>query len=98
MQRKQNPPKKQQNNSIRIELCKGYEAEAVVEYNQIDFFKTYCKINKIYILDETYLDKIVCKIEIENHIKDRIMQDINSKKLIIQNFKILSEKFIKKYI
>lgn len=82
----------------KIIKCKGIEAKIELNYSNLENFKYYCKNSKIKIINMEYMDKIVCKIEMDNNKKDKIMQDINSKVLNIENFNILNEKFIEKSI
>lgn len=84
--------------SIRIYKCKGYEAQVEIDYNNLEIFKYYCKNNGINIVDTNYLDVVVCKIEIENIKKEKLIKDINTKEMNIKNIKILCKKYINKSV
>ncbi len=84
--------------SIKIEKCYGQELEIELNYNEFEKFKYYCKNNKINIIHVQYLDNIVCKIELEEHIKHKLMKDFETKNINIKNIKELSKKYITKSI
>ena len=85
-------------NSTKVKKSKGLEATAEVEYNTIDNFKYYCKINNIHIINMEYSNVVICKIELENSIKEKLIDDIGTKKININNLKIICEKFINKSV
>lgn len=86
------------NISEKVEKCIGQEAEVQVEYNNLEFFKYYCKINNIFIEDFVYSDIIICKIQLEESIKQKIIEDFKTKKINLINLKFLSKKLINKSI
>ena len=85
-------------NSIKVKKCEGIEATVELEYNSIDNFKYYCKTNNINITNIEYSNVVICIIELEKSIKEKLIDDIDTKKININNFKILSEKFINKSV
>lgn len=85
-------------NSTKVKKCEGIEATLELEYNTIDNFKYYCKTNNINITNIEYSNVVICKIELEKSIKDKLIDDIDTKKININNFKILCEKFINKSV
>lgn len=85
-------------NSERVEQCIGLEAEVEIEYNNLEVFKYYCKINNIFIENFTYSDKIFCKIQFEEGYKQRLIDDFEAKKVNLVDLKLLSKKFINKCI
>ncbi len=85
-------------NSEKIEKCFGQELEVELEYNNLENFKYYCKINKIFIKDFIYSDTIICKIEVEDEIKQRVIEDFETKKVNLINLKFLSKKLLDKSI
>ena len=85
-------------NSEKIEKCMGIEFEAKIEYNSLETFKYYCKINDIFIENIDYSDIIVCKIQLENKNKDRLLEDFETKKVNLIDLKFLSKKLINKSI
>ena len=82
----------------RIEECIGLEAEVELDYNNLETFKYYCKKNDIYIKDHEYSEKIICKIQLEECNKERLIDDFNTKKVNLINLKFLSKKLIDKSI
>lgn len=82
--------------SDKVEKCYGQELEVVLDYNEFDNFKYYCKNNKINIVETKYLENIVCKIEMEEKAKMQLISDFETKKINIKNIKELSKKFITK--
>lgn len=80
----------------KIYMCKGYEMQIEIDYNNLEVFKYYCKKNNIQITNITYLDVVICNIELEKHIKEKIIDDINKKEIKINNVKVLCEKYINK--
>ena len=82
----------------KIEECIGLEAEVELDYNNLETFKYYCKKNDIYIKDYEYSEKIICKIQLEECNKDRLIVDFNTKKVNLINLKFLSKKLIEKSI
>lgn len=82
----------------KIEECIGLEAEVELDYNNLETFKYYCKKNDIYIKDYEYSEKIICKIQLEECNKERLIDDFNTKKVNLINLKFLSKKLIDKSI
>lgn len=82
----------------KIEECIGLEAEVELDYNNLETFKYYCKKNDIYIKDYEYSEKIICKIQLEECNKERLIDDFNTKKVNLINLKFLSKKLIEKSI
>ena len=79
-------------------LILGEECEVAVEYNNFEKFKYYCKNNDIQIKDTTYTEEIVCKIEMEEDKKEKLLKDYALKNLNFLDFKVLSKKYIEKSI
>ncbi|MFR0922947.1 MAG: YigZ family protein [Clostridia bacterium] len=82
----------------KIEECIGLEAEVELDYNNLETFKYYCKKSDIYINDYVYSEKIICKIQLEECNKERLIDDFNTKKVNLINLKFLSKKLIDKSI
>lgn len=82
----------------KIEKCIGQEAEVEIEYNNLENFKHYCKINNIFIGDFVYSDIIFCKIQLQESSKQRLIEDFETKKINLINLKFLSKKLIDKCI
>ena len=84
--------------SIKIEKRLGSQLEVIVDYSELDNFKYYCRNNKINIIESTFEEKIICKIEMENDKKEKLIEDFKSKKVNLKNIKELSKKYITKSI
>ena len=84
--------------SEKIEMCVGIEAKVILEYNNLETFKHYCKTNEIYIENCEYTDKIVCKIELEESKKQQLISDFETKKVNLIDLEFLSKKLINKCI
>ena len=84
--------------SQKVKKCFGYELEIGLEYNEYENFKYYCKNNKISIVDSQYKENIVCKIELEEEKKQKLMQDFDIKNINLNYIKELSKKYITKSI
>ena len=84
--------------SIKIEKRLGNQLEVIVDYSELDNFKYYCKNNKINIIESTFEEKIICKIEMENDKKEKLVEDFNTKKVKIIEYKELCKKYITKCI
>lgn len=85
-------------NSTKIEKCIGLEFETEIDYNNLETFKYYCKINNIFIEDLKYSDIIVCKIQLEEEDKTKLLEDFETKKINMINLKFISKKIINKCI
>ena len=81
-----------------FELTIGIECEVELEYSAFEKFKYYCKNNDINIKDTIYTQEIVCKIEIEENKKEKLLRDYDLKAINLLNIKILSKKYIEKSI
>lgn len=84
--------------SDKIEKCIGIEAEAKIEYNNLDTFKYYCRTNNIFIESLEYSDIIICKIQLEESIMNRLIEDFETKKINLMDLRFLSKKLINKCI
>ena len=79
-----------------LELTIGTECKVELEYNYFEKFKYYCKNNEIQIKDTTYTEEIVCKIEMEEDKKEKLLKDYALKNINLLNIEILSKKYIEK--
>lgn len=86
------------NDAEKIEKCIGIEVEVEIEYNNLEKFKHYCKINNILIVDFVYSDIIFCKIQLQESFKKRLLEDFDTKKINLIDLKLLSKKLIDKCI
>lgn len=86
------------NNSKKVRMIWGEELEVIIDYNNFENFKYYCKNNSIYIENTKYKENVVCQIQIEAEIKEKLMKDFDTKKVILRDIRPLSRKYIKKCI
>ena len=84
--------------STLVEQEPGYEAEIKLTYADFEKFKYYCKNNNINIKKIDYMGNIILKIEMEESVKEKIIDDIKNKKLNIQNFSEGERKCIDKFV
>lgn len=82
----------------KVEKCIGLEFQAEMEYNNLESFKYFCKINNIFIEDIQYSDIIVCRIQLEEGNREKLIKDFETKKVNLINLKFLYKKIINKCI
>ena len=68
-----------------IKKCFGEELEIELEYSELENFKYYCRNNKISIVDFQYKESIICKIELEEEVKQKLIEDFKSKNVNLKN-------------
>ena len=85
-------------NSSKIKKCLGEELEVGLEYSEFETFKYYCKNNKIKITNTKYLENIICKIELEEEKKKKIIKNFEIKNINLIYIKELYKKYITKSI
>ena len=84
--------------STKVTKSLGEYLEVSLEYSDFENFKYYCKNNKINIVDINYQENIVCKIELEEERKEKLMNDFETKNIKLTNIKELYKKYITKSI
>lgn len=85
-------------NSIKIKMVYGIQMEVELDYSAFETFKHYCKNNEINVVNSEYKEDIVCKIELEDSKKEKLIKDFETKKVNIKKLEELSKKFITKSI
>lgn len=85
-------------NSEIVQKVIGWQAQTKLDYNNLETFKYYCRKNNINIVDIEYLDTIICKIEVEESKKSRLLNDFEIKNINLIDLKFLSKKIIDKSI
>ncbi len=89
---------------LALEDCKkitkvlGESLEVKLAYSDLESFKYYCKNNKINIVDIDYKEDVVCKIELEEDKKAKLLKDYEIKNIKLNNIKELDKKYINKSI
>ena len=82
----------------KIAKVLGETLEANLDYSDLESFKYYCKNNKINIIDIDYKEYIVCKIELEEDKKAKLLEDYEIKNIKLNNIRELDKKYINKSI
>ena len=85
-------------NSIKIKMVYGIQMEVELDYSAFETFKHYCKNNEINVVNSEYKEDIVCKIELEDSKKEKLIKDFETKKVNIKKLEELKKKFITKSI
>lgn len=76
---------------------KGYEVNVECTYSNFEKFKYYCNKNNINIINSTYSDTIICKIELNNEEKENLRKEIEDQnRLNILRFDIIRQKNVSK--
>ena len=84
--------------SIRVRDILGIKMEVILEYNEYEKFKYYCKINEINIQNVKYEENIVCNITLEEKTKEKLISDFEIKNIKIKNLKEFDKTYIEKSI
>ncbi len=84
--------------STPIMKVQGVEIEVGLDYSNLEIFKYYCKNNEINIKDTNYYENIILKVEMEKNRKNIFLGDIETKKLNVQYFQVIEEKYINKTV
>ena len=84
--------------STKIMKVQGVEIEVGLDYSNLEIFKYYCRNNDINIKNINYSENIVLKIEMEKIRKNIFLKDIETKKLNVQYFQVIEEKYINKTV
>ena len=84
--------------STKVIKCLGEYLEVTLEYSDFENFKYYCKNNKINIVDANYQENIVCKIELEEDKKEKLINNFETNNIKLTNIKELNKKYITKSI
>lgn len=83
-------------NAKKVSQMPGIEFEVILDYNQFEKFQYYCKSNNIEITNTSYLDNIICKIAVEESIKDKVMEDYQNKSLNIMKLEVFGKTLVTK--
>ena len=84
--------------SKKLIKCLGEYLEVTLNYSDFDSFKYYCRNNKINIVEINYKENIVCKIELEEDRKTKLIDDFETKNINLTDIKELYKKYITKSI
>ncbi len=72
----------------------GQVIEITIDYKEFEKFKYYCQNSNIHILSIEYLENIVCKIELEELQKQRLLIEIANKNINIVECIEIDKKYI----
>lgn len=76
-----------------VNLEHGYEVNISLNYCDLENFKYYCNKNKIKIWDYTYLDSVICRIELNEEHKELLQSDFSEQNSFnIKSFDIIRQK------
>lgn len=81
-----------------VQKVLGQDIEVSLDYPFLENFKYYCKKNDINITKINYEEEIVCRIEVDLNVKQRLINDFNAKKIDLKYIRDLSIKYISKSI
>ena len=84
--------------SEKIEMILGIVMMARVDYSEYEKFKYYCQKNQIRVENSQYGEDIVCNISLENKVKDKLINDFETKNINLKELKEINKKKIEKSI
>ena len=84
--------------ATKVIKVQGVKIEVGLDYSNLEIFKYYCKNNDINIRNINYSENIVLEVEMEKNRKNIFLKDIETKKLNVQYFQELEEKYINKTV
>ena len=76
----------------KMRICDGIQMSLLIDYNQYEQFKYYCRENNIVIKNTEYGECIICNIELEVAKKEKIINDIEIKNLMVKEIKDINNK------
>lgn len=65
-----------------VELEQGFELDVELDYSNFEKFKYYCSKNNINIINCTYLDNVICKIELNEIEKEKLKNDFYNQNIL----------------
>lgn len=65
-----------------VELEQGFELDVELVYSNFEKFKYYCSKNNINIINCTYLDNVICKIELNEIEKEKLENDFYNQNIL----------------
>ena len=78
----------------KIKKTSGSEMEVIVEYSEYEKFKYYCKKNDIIIIKTDYSENIICKIQLKEVVKAKLISDFETKNINLIDLKEFDKKYI----
>lgn len=83
-------------NAEKVTQVPGVEINVTLNYNQLEKFQYYCKINEIDIVKIDYLDNINCRLVLEEIKKNKLVQDFENKNLNILKIDFFGKAIVNK--
>ena len=80
----------------KVTQVPGIEIEVTMEYNQLEKFQYYCRINEIDIIKIDYSDNIICRLVLEEYKNDKLLDDFNNKSLNILKIETFGKSIVTK--
>ena len=74
----------------------GIEIEVTLNYNQLEKFQYYCRINEIEIIKMDYSDNIICRLVLEESKNNKLLDDFNNKSLNIMQIETFGKAIVTK--
>lgn len=65
-----------------VELEQGFELDVELDYSNFEKFKYYCSKNNINIINCTYLNNVICKIELNEIEKEKLENDFYNQNIL----------------
>ncbi len=78
----------------KVTKTSGIEMEVIVEYSEYEKFKYYCQKNDIIIIKTDYNENIVCKIQLKEAGKAKLVSDFETKNINLRDLKEFDKKYI----
>lgn len=85
-------------NSKMLPIILGTQMQVEISYSELKHFKYYCKNQDILITNVEYGEFIICKIELEDDKKEKLLQDFETKNVILKDVREIAKKYIIKSI
>ena len=78
----------------KITKTSGIEMQAILKYSEYEKFKYYCQKNDISIIKTDYNENIVCKIQLKETKKAKLVSDFEAKNINLKDLKEFDKKYI----
>lgn len=82
------------NGAKKFNLQLGEEVEVEVAYADFKQFMHYCKVNEIRIAKSDYKEFVVCKLEINEEKKKKILYDVEFKIINVNKIDVIGKTYI----
>ena len=79
----------------KINIYPGFEYKIKVQYSELENLKYYCRKNEINIVKVEYLNDVECYIELKEESKEKLLESIKQKEVIVIECQCVGEKLVK---